>query len=126
MTPREDEELEHVLRRYEPVGPPASLRMRVLGGQTSVRRAWPWVAAAAALLVLSVWLGSSAQRVMLRNEIAFDIAADQRSLEVDALSEIVGDAENPRALAEWMIDRRDADRALESPRQAVSTTGVGR
>ena len=120
---KDDNDLENLLRRYEPVGPSASLRARVVGARTS-SRTWPWAAAAAALLALSVWLGASAERLMQRNEV--DVAASQRLREVNALTEIIGDAENPRALAEWMIERRDADRALESPRQAVATRGAGR
>ena len=67
------------------------------------------MAAAAALLTMSVWLGSSAERVMQRYEVNPDAAVSHQSLEVEALSAIIGDAENPRALAEWMIERRDAD-----------------
>jgi hypothetical protein len=121
-----DDDLARLLRGYEPVGPPASLRARVVGKRTNARRTWPWAAAAAALLTVSVWLGSSAESVMQRAEVNLDVAETQRALEVEALSELVGDAENPRARAEWMIERRDADRALESPRQAVGTTGAGR
>ena len=123
---KDDNELENLLRRYEPAGPPASLRGRVVARRANSRRTWPWATAAAALLALAVWLGSSAERLMQRNEVNLDAAGSQRSLEVEALTEIVGDTSNPRALAEWMIDRRDADRALESPRQAVATTGAGR
>lgn len=121
-----DEDLERRLRRYEPVSPPASLRARIVGGRTNRRRTWPWAAAAAALLAVTVWLASSAERVMQRIDGNVDVAASQRSVEVEALAEMIEGSENPRALAEWMIERRDADRALESPRQAVGTTGVAR
>jgi hypothetical protein len=121
-----DEDLEQLLRRYEPAAPSPLLRARVLRPPVRTRSAWPWAAAAAALLAVSVWLGSSAERLMQRSEVNVDVAARQRSLEVEALTEMVGDADNPRTLAEWMIQRRDADRAIEAPRQPVATTGAGR
>ena len=121
---KDDQELEDLLRRYEPAAPRASLRSRVIASSVREPRAWPWAVAAAALVVLAVGLATAAARVI--EPVDADSATSQRALEVEALASIVGDADNPRALAEWMIDRRDADRALESPPQAVATTGVGR
>jgi hypothetical protein len=43
-------DVEDLLRRYRPVGPPPELRGRVVAPVPPVRRAWPWAAAAAALL----------------------------------------------------------------------------
>ena len=44
---------EDLLRKYRPVGPPADLRARLLVPE---RAAWPWAAAAAALLALTFGL----------------------------------------------------------------------
>ena len=45
--------IEDALRRYRPVGPPADLRARILEAPAP-KRAWPWAAAAAALLAVTV------------------------------------------------------------------------
>ena len=44
-----------LLRRYRPAGPPPDLRARIFAS-SGTRRAWPWAAAAAALLVIIVGL----------------------------------------------------------------------
>lgn len=44
---------EDQLRRWRPVGPPADLRSRILEAPEP-KRAWPWAAAAAALLAVTV------------------------------------------------------------------------
>ena len=49
-------DLDDLLRRYRPSGPPPELRARVLSGATPAGRAWPWVAAAAVLLAATVGL----------------------------------------------------------------------
>ena len=46
----DDSEIEDLLRRYRPIGPPARLRERVFATAPS-RRIWPWASAAAALLI---------------------------------------------------------------------------
>jgi hypothetical protein len=53
MNPTPDP-IEDALRRYRPSGPPASLRDRVL--VPPVGRTWPWAAAAAALLAVTLGL----------------------------------------------------------------------
>jgi hypothetical protein len=53
MTPTPDP-IEDTLRRYRPSGPPATLRDRVLA--PPVGRTWPWAAAAAALLAVTLGL----------------------------------------------------------------------
>lgn len=47
-----DPELEDLLRRYRPAGPPPDLRARIVAGPAPVPRTWPWAAAAAALLAM--------------------------------------------------------------------------
>ena len=39
-----DPELEDLLRRYRPAGPPPDLRARIVAGPAPVPRTWPWAA----------------------------------------------------------------------------------
>jgi hypothetical protein len=60
MNPTSDP-IEGALRRYRPSGPPAALRDRVLA--PPVGRTWPWAAAAAALLAVTLGAGGDAARI---------------------------------------------------------------
>jgi len=118
-----DENLERLLRRYEPVPPSASLRARVVGTHGS-RRAWPWAVAAAALVVLTVGLQAASARLL--RDVAGAVQPNAQTEEVDALATMMGDADDPGGAARQMIERRDADRALEESLAPVATTGVAR
>jgi hypothetical protein len=61
MNPTSDP-IEGALRRYRPSGPPATLRERVLA-QDVPARVWPWAAAAAALLAVTLGAGGDAARI---------------------------------------------------------------
>lgn len=54
-----DDQVEDLLRRVRPAGPPLELRARILASRAA-RPVWPWTAAAAALLALIVGLQWSA------------------------------------------------------------------
>ncbi len=65
------DDLQAVLARYRPAGPPAELRARVIAGAAPPRRASEWrewlaVAAALAFTVLFYWLGMN-QRTILES-----------------------------------------------------------
>lgn len=117
-------DLERCLRRYAPLAPPAHLRRRLFDHETSPRRAWPWAAAAAAMLAAAVGLSSLTGSVI--EPLDVDTDAAQRLIEIESLAAMVDDAQNPRAVAEWMIELRDAERALERSSYVVATTGSGR
>ena len=45
-----------MLRQVRPAGPPRQLRARIVGATARPRRAWPWIAAAAAALLMTIAL----------------------------------------------------------------------
>jgi hypothetical protein len=49
-----DRDIEDLLRRYRPSDPPPELRARALSGRVRATGGWAWIAAAAALLIVSV------------------------------------------------------------------------
>jgi hypothetical protein len=83
-----DDQIEDLLRSVRPAGPPPHLRARILASRPS--RAWPWLAAAAALLVTTAALQLSAGE--LRQEIHSAVAAAQptEASELDAVRERFG------------------------------------
>jgi len=50
----DDDRIERLLRQVRPAGPPPRLRARIMAARRP--RSWPWLAAAAAVLALTVWL----------------------------------------------------------------------
>ncbi|MGH9312073.1 MAG: hypothetical protein ACRD1S_02630 [Vicinamibacterales bacterium] len=61
----DEKDLEALLRRYRPADPPPALRERCVAGAAvePARSAWPWAAAAAALLAGTIGLGAAAARL---------------------------------------------------------------
>lgn len=51
-----DDQMEDLLRRVRPAGPPVQLRARIVGATARPRPAWPWIAAAAAALLMTATL----------------------------------------------------------------------
>ena len=85
-----DPDLDELLRRYRPAGPPPELRARVLRAEPMNRPAWPWAAAAAILLATICAMHVSTRRVyddVRRGLVATDVTLDQ----LPALSFAVGD-----------------------------------
>jgi hypothetical protein len=97
------DELEDRLRRYRPVGPPASLRGRVVAPHaTPVRHRWAWVpcAAAAAAAFTFYALAASARRDLAAELIRMD---PRRDAIVQALAaDLGGDEEAGRLAARYV------------------------
>lgn len=113
----QNEDLEQLLHRYEPAAPPPSLRARVMNVHGGATRAWPWAAAAAALLALTVWLHDATTRVAGRYAGASVDAGGEH-----ALASMMGDTDEARLMA-----RRIAAMDAEARRSAapVATAGTG-
>jgi hypothetical protein len=114
-----DRDLETMLGRYRPRGPAPELRHAVLSSGAGRRRVWPWAAAAAALLAVTVELNIATSR--LRETMATSLTDRAAVAEPDpappaVLQSIDGpDFDRARRRAEWLtaLERRDAPRPVE-------------
>jgi ferric-dicitrate binding protein FerR (iron transport regulator) len=100
MTEREDDDIERVLARYRPAGPPATLRARVLAPrQSAVRHLAPWLSIAAALAA-AIWLHVLASRTHTRLDDQVTTAyGPPRPVMVDELADALGGDDAARAAA---------------------------
>jgi hypothetical protein len=117
----DDREIETLLRRYQPVGPAPSLRARIVSPMIRERRAWPWVAAAAALLAATVGLHVSTSR--LGRQMQPSESIDERAAAIAELQQSLGGGDEARQVAELVVRQRDLERALEEWRMPVGTSG---
>jgi hypothetical protein len=117
-------DIEQRLRRYRPVGPPRELRVRALEIQPRVARAWPWAAAAAALLAMTI--GFQVAAVRPHDAMAGPHASVEREAAIEELTNMLGGGDEARTAAERAIAMQEADWLLRSERQPVGTTGESR
>lgn len=105
------DELEDRLRRYRPVGPPSSLRARVVATDvSSARRRWVWVpsAVAAAAAFTFYVLAASARRDLSQELTRID---PRREAVVRALASDLGGDEQATEVAASLIDLNEATAA---------------
>ena len=121
MTPREDDELESLLRRYEPAGPPASLRSRVIAASVRGPRTWPWAVAAAALVASTVWLHDTTERTV--NAQTMDSAVTPA---VNVLADLMGGGDEARLTAQRIIAMDEAARLNAQPVGTAGSEGDAR
>lgn len=95
-----DSEIEDLLRKYQPVGPPAELRQRILA-ITRVPRIWPWASAAAALLVLGLTFHLAARNETAGADVKLGTSAVARVTE--DLTNMLGGDLRARELAEFIV-----------------------
>jgi hypothetical protein len=112
----DNDDLEHLLRRYEPSAPSSSLRARVLHGSPDAGRAWPWAVAAAALLATTIWLHGSRNRV-LQEPLIDDVSSSHT--EEALLTDMLGGGDEARRIAERIVALEEAARETG----AVATSG---
>jgi hypothetical protein len=110
----DDRQVEDLLKRYQPAGPPASLRTRCLA-PLPVSRVWPWATAAAALLAITFALDAAAADATAGAGIV--VAPDPAAKAVAELAETLGGDAAARQVAEQIVveqvrhDREMAARA---------------
>jgi hypothetical protein len=95
-----DSEIEDLLRRYRPKGPPAQLRERILAMERP-ERIWPWLAAAAALLVSALTLHSATRYEAADINLTLGPGAEARV--ADDLTDRLGGDADARGLAQFIL-----------------------
>jgi hypothetical protein len=117
----DDRDIETLLRRYQPAGPPPGLRARIAPPAIATGRTWPWLAAAAALLAATIGLHMSSSR--LARQMAPPRPFDEQAAAIADLELSLGGGDEARQLAEQVIQQRDLERTLEAGRMPVGTSG---
>ena len=96
----DDSEIEDLLRRYRPIGPPARLRERIFATAPS-QRIWPWASAAAALLIFATTFHVASSYEAGTADVTLGPAAATRV--ADDLTGMLGGDLSARDLAEFII-----------------------
>ncbi len=104
-----DSDIEDLLRKYRPVGPPGELRQRILA-RSRVPRIWPWASAAAALLVLGLTLQLAARHEAARANM--DLGPSVVTRVTDHLTDMLGGDLRARALAEFIVVEQQVHREI--------------
>jgi hypothetical protein len=102
----EDREIEQLLRQYRPVGPRPELRARILSSLPA-RRTWPWMTAAAALLLVAVVLRDATGR-STPPKAFIDSGRISSTIPAETLADVFGGGTTARELAQFIL-LRDAE-----------------
>ncbi|MEO8484542.1 MAG: hypothetical protein ABI634_20230 [Acidobacteriota bacterium] len=114
----EDERLERRLQGLQPVGPPSSLRARILASAHArpARSLWIWLPAAAALFAAALLNWRTAQEYEALSRPVIDVAEKDREHTIQQLSSTWGGTAASQAMAAAAID---AIRAAAHPHPFV-------
>lgn len=112
-----DDDIEQLLRRYEPADAPPSLRARVVRAFVpSPGRGWAWAIATAALLAMTVWLHGATARTIDRHA-----APSSETRSEHLLSDMMGGDDDARLIARKIAAIEEEARRSPVP---VATSGV--
>ena len=117
-----DSDIEDLLRRYRPVGPPANLRARILS-ESRAHRVWPWASAAAALLASTLALHDAAGHVIATMDPK--PAPEPAVRAIDDLTEMFGGDATARRLAEFVVVEEQMRRERAGPGTQPAATPAG-
>jgi hypothetical protein len=118
MTEHDDRELEQSLRRFQPGGPPAELRARVMDGASGAadarRKIWPFwsLMAASVVMVLVLRTMAAAAYEGAWRDVA-GASTDERQEQIDQLARALGDTPSARAEAERLVTLHELEAAAE-------------
>lgn len=120
-----DSDIEDLLRKYRPAGPPVEMRQRILA-TVRVPRIWPWASAAAALLVMALTLRLAAGNLAAGAPMNVEPPTSARI--VEDLTTMLGGDTNARELAEFIVFEQEVRREVASggSEQAADAEGVQR
>ena len=119
----DDDKVRELLDRYRPVGARGGLRERALAGAVNAPRTWPWAAAAAALLAVTLGLHVATNRAIAR------VAAPADANSVEELAAAMGGGEEAERAARLVAAERafrirltggDADNRTEDELNGVN------
>jgi hypothetical protein len=116
-----EHDIEGLLTRCEPAGPPPELRARIVRPAREVRL-WPWAAAASILLMATAALQIMTDRVA---EGVLLPSPDPLGRAADDLAEMLGGDEFSRRSAEALIARAREQSARRSTDVSVSALDEG-
>jgi hypothetical protein len=116
-----DNDVEDLLRRHRPAGPPQDLRARIMAAPMRVQRTWPWAATAAALLVAAISL-TVASDIVRRRTVPPPAASADVEIASDALRALGFDDSTLR-----MMELKDAVRRRDvAESSAAAAEGLPR
>jgi hypothetical protein len=122
-----DEEVERVLRRYRPIGPPRERVAPAVSPPTHLRRRVPLWAPAAALFILAVllhWTATWTYGVLGRD--AKSAAQAVREAQIESLALSYGGGDMARVEAARVLSGIDRETAARQPLGAPDPEGVSR
>src|SRR5690349_13917537 len=114
-----DHEIDALLQSVRPAGPPPWLRERLVE-QGTPARSWPWVAAAAALLAMTIGLQLLAAGVRVDGSGAAARAVETDEQDTEALSVAFGD---DAAALQAALRRRELDALRRADPEPTPTPG---
>jgi hypothetical protein len=98
----DDRQIEQLLRRHKPVGPPRRLRTRILV-PTAPAPMWPWAVAVSIALGGTIAVQTLSGQILERIDLG--AAADARQLAIEVLADILGGDATAWHLAEADLER---------------------
>jgi hypothetical protein len=116
-------DVEELLRRYRPIGPPPDLRTRILS-TPSIRHLWLWAAAAAMVIITIVSLHHVTDQ--LTRQMNVGLWREPATRAVEDIADILGRDPGTQLFAEFIVLYDEEQREAElSPSAAETALSAG-